>query len=286
MKVDSTASIDCKDAPAQLTASDVTSLFISDDTKFNIRPSDGDTVLFTFLPVLSYDYPVQSNTECIKACCKDVMDTVAKVSLCEGKTYTLPDGYAAKDSGTYYISYKTSKGCDSIAFYHVTVTKNPASLTLSGERCLEGKDSVVLKATGGFAAYNWMNVTGKDSLYTIKRPGLYWVGTSNGCGAKRDSIEVFAKCEFAVYMPNAFTPNGDGLNDRFRVPPSNQNKLVRLQIFNRWGGKVFETADAAKGWDGRWKGKDQPTGVYVYFLSMETLNRKPLTQRGTVTLIR
>ena len=286
MKVDSTASIDCKEGSDQLFTNDVTSLFVAENILLNVKASDEDTLLFSFSPVLDYNYPLEANIECNKACCKDVMDTVVKTTLCEGSVYTLPDGYAVKDSGTYYISYKTAKGCDSVAFYHILFIKNPASLKIKGDECLEGKDTIMLKATSGFEKYNWINNITVDSNYLVTRPGIYWVSVSNSCGVKRDSIEIFDECEFPIYIPTAFTPDGNGLNDVFRVPLSNKNKFIRLQVYNRWGEKVFETKDISKGWDGSLKGKLQPVGVYVYFLNMESLNGNKITKHGVITLIR
>lgn len=286
MKVDSTASIDCKEGSAQLFANDVTSLFVSENTLLNVKASDADTVLFSLSYTENYNYPLEANTECIKACCKDVMDTVVTTTLCEGSIYTLPDGYAVKDSGTYYISYKTAKGCDSVAFYHILFIKNPASLRVKGDECFAGKDTILLKATSGFERYNWVNNITADSSYSVIRPGIYWVGVSNSCGVNRDSIEIFDQCEFPIYIPTAFTPDGNGLNDVFRVPPENKNKFKRLQVYNRWGQKIFETKDISKGWDGKFRGKLQPTGVYIYLLNMESLKGNQLMKQGTITLIR
>jgi gliding motility-associated-like protein len=131
-----------------------------------------------------------------------------------------------------------------------------------------------------------MNNITADSSYFATRTGIYWVGVSNSCGFKRDSTEVFDKCNFSIYMPSAFTPNNDGLNDFFRVPPSNQNKFIRLQVYNRWGQQVFETKDISKGWNGMSERQLQPVGVYIYFLTMESLNGNKITKQGTVALIR
>ncbi len=252
----------------------------------NNKPSIEDTVLFFSFPALSYDYPVQSSLECIKTCCEDIIDTTVNKTICSGETYILPDGYVVKDSGTYYSSYKTTKGCDSIASYHFNVIKNPGLLKLTGSLCFEGVDSIVISATGGFDKYNWSNNVSDDSLSIITRPGIYWVEVSNGCGSKRDSIEIFEKCDFPVYIPNAFTPNGDGLNDVFRIPPQNQNKLIKLSIYNRWGKKVFETTEEGSGWDGKVNNVPQPNGVYLYLVIMKELSGKPIKLKGEVTLIR
>ena len=191
-----------------------------------------------------------------------------------------------KDSGTYNVVYKTQKGCDSIVPYYVTVLKNPASLSLGNDTCLEEKDSIVLKATGGFTSYTWINTTTNDSTLKVTQPGKYWVEVSNSCGTKRDSIEVFKNCDFEIYMPNAFTPNGDGLNDYFGVSGFNKNRLIKLKIYNRWGRLIFETNDINKRWDGRHKKLPQPVGIYIYYVEMESLKGKRITKKGSVTLIR
>lgn len=88
-----------------------------------------------------------------------------------------------------------------------------------------------------------------------------------------------------LYIPSAFTPNGDGLNDVFRIPVGSNLKLVDFSIFNRWGERIFITKDAAKGWDGRAKGRMQEAGVYIYSIK-GTQDGKPVTIKGTVTLVR
>jgi gliding motility-associated-like protein len=286
MKVDSTLSINCKQANTQLSANDISSLFAAEDTKFLINVSYVDTVLFSDVPALEFDYPVAATTECIKTCCIDVTEAAANVTICSNRSYTLTDGYNVKDSGTYYVEYKLSSGCDSIAYYHISVIKDPSSLQIKGEYCLEGKDSVVLYATGGFDSYMWNNAVTPDSMYKVSHPGIFSVSVNNSCGFNTISIEVFNKCEFPFYIPNAFTPNGDGLNDVFRIPSSNMYKLIKLTVYNRFGQKIFETTDKAKGWNGTYKNKIQAADGYVYLIMMETLNGKKVKAYGTVMLIR
>jgi gliding motility-associated-like protein len=87
-------------------------------------------------------------------------------------------------------------------------------------------------------------------------------------------------------MPNAFTPNNDGKNDRFGLPPSNNNVLINFSIYNRWGTRVFTSADRHSMWDGTIAGIPQPTGVYVYHLLMKGLSGDRFEKKGTVLLIR
>ena len=88
-------------------------------------------------------------------------------------------------------------------------------------------------------------------------------------------------------MPGAFTPNGDGKNDLFRIPPSLAVKISGFAVFDRWGTRVFYTTNSAAGWDGTLRGQPQPTGTYVWTIAyQDLLTGKPSQARGTVILIR
>jgi len=88
-----------------------------------------------------------------------------------------------------------------------------------------------------------------------------------------------------MYIPNAFTPNNDGVNDVLYVRGICLQSLT-FMVFNRWGEKVFETLDQTKGWDGTYKGEEMNTGVFVYRLEGKTYDGKSFQLKGNVTLIR
>ena len=241
--------------------------------------------------IISTSHSVVQNISCHYEyqCCKDVIDSlhVHNISLCENETYMLPDSTIAKDSGTYYLPLKTEKGCDSIVLYNVKVLKSPSHLEISPDTCLNNIASIKITATGGYDNYLWNNLTTTtDSFFFVSFPGNYSVKVENKCGAKSDTVHVYDECDFPIYFPTAFTPNGDFLNDQLRVPQANRNKLVRLRIYNRWGEIVFSTTITGKGWDGTFKGRPQPAGVYAYYLEMRGLSGHKLDQKGTVVLIR
>lgn len=100
---------------------------------------------------------------------------------------------------------------------------------------------------------------------------------------KQNYIEVIRQSSF--FVPNAFTPNGDGKNERFKVL-GRAIKDIQLQIFNRWGEKVFESYDKKEGWDGTYKGKKMPAGVYTYIVKVQFYDRGSIMQKGSVTLLR
>jgi len=88
-----------------------------------------------------------------------------------------------------------------------------------------------------------------------------------------------------IFIPNSFTPNGDGLNDVLRVY-GYVIKDLRFMIFNQWGEKVFETRSQVNGWDGRYKGKLQPSGVYMYVCEMVLADGRKIQKKGSINLIR
>jgi gliding motility-associated-like protein len=108
------------------------------------------------------------------------------------------------------------------------------------------------------------------------------VVNDKGCtGTALAIVKVFTQ----LYMPAAFTPNNDGVNDLYRIPPSSVITLKEFTIYNRWGTRVFITKDMERGWDGTIGGKQQDSGVYVYYVRA-IVNGKETTLRGNFMLVR
>jgi len=158
---------------------------------------------------------------------------------------------------------------------------------------------VTLAATGSADIVQW-EWTPADYLSctdcaqpvcTPKKPETYQVLVTNdvGCHA-RDTVGVKLLCiEANVRIPEAFSPNGDGHNDRFNILGIGQ--VDHLVIYDRWGVMVFErdhyyTADADAQWDGTFHGQPAPTGVYAYFVQLSCPSGGSFTRKGTVVLVR
>lgn len=115
------------------------------------------------------------------------------------------------------------------------------------------------------------------------------VTNSDGCVAS-DKIAIALNCKDSkVYIPNAFTPNKDGKNDKFHISGSGITKANYLRIFNRFGQLVFERKnfsleDRANDWDGYFKGQQVPAGTYVYFLEMNCLDQV-ITRKGSLVVV-
>jgi gliding motility-associated-like protein len=117
------------------------------------------------------------------------------------------------------------------------------------------------------------------------------VRNDGGCEAS-DEITIHAICNGAnLFIPNTFSPNSDGKNEKFYLRGSGLNTIKSLRIYNRWGEIVFtatnfEANDASAGWDGMYKGKALPPDVYVYTCEVICQNNEILTYHGNVTLLR
>ncbi|MDG1797044.1 MAG: gliding motility-associated C-terminal domain-containing protein [Flavobacteriales bacterium] len=91
---------------------------------------------------------------------------------------------------------------------------------------------------------------------------------------------------YSLYSPTAFSPDGDGINDLFKVYGQGMSDF-KIEIFNRWGQMIYKSFELSKGWDGTFKGKNLPTGSYVYKIkTSEYSEDKKLVKTGTVALVR
>ena len=105
------------------------------------------------------------------------------------------------------------------------------------------------------ATYSWQDGSSLKN-FDVHNPGVYWLKMTNDCGSNTDTVLVEKGiCE--VYIPNAFTPNGDGLNDLFKVMVGGDLTDFQMQVYNRWGQLVFESKQISKGWNGYYKSELQ-----------------------------
>jgi gliding motility-associated-like protein len=165
-----------------------------------------------------------------------------------------------------------------------------------GEICLGEQLNLSASTTGGFSGntFAWSIVQGNflDSLHnsnsqnasvfaTTESTNIYAVTVTDLCGnMASDTViyDVTNNCELII--PNVFTPNGDGINDEFKVV-GNGLSSYSITIFNRWGTKVFESTDVTEGWDGG----GSNDGTYFYILKAKTKNDKEFDNQGYIQLL-
>ena len=177
-------------------------------------------------------------------------------TICQGQNY-----FGHTTGGAYSDTYTAANGCDSIRFVNLTVLVN-ARPNLGADAKLCPGDSLII-TPGSFATYLWQDGS-SQSKFTVKQPGLYSVNISNRCGHASDDILItLQSCD--VIFPTAFTPNGDGINDRFVALNAYNLPSYKLSIYNRLGQKVFFTNDYNKGWDGKYKGQAADSNVFIWY---------------------
>jgi gliding motility-associated-like protein len=150
-------------------------------------------------------------------------------------------------------------------------------------------DSVLLDVTQPFdAIYEW-NTGSTSSVLQIVTPGQYAVTVMTDCYQAEGSIEVLqsADCDPQIFVPNVFSPNGDGVNDVWEVliDPSIDVIGIEYSVFDRWGNAVFRATSIPVEWDGSFKGNAVLPGVYVYVLKLIDED-EARTLSGSLTLVR
>jgi gliding motility-associated-like protein len=126
-------------------------------------------------------------------------------------------------------------------------------------------------------------VTGLNPLQTVSL-----IVRATGAVSCQQSVSAAVEAKTLpgqIYIPNAFSPNGDGLNDILLVY-GYTIKEMRFLIFNQWGEKIFESNNQATGWDGKYKGKSQPSGVYMYVCELILNDGKKEVRKGSINLVR
>lgn len=194
---------------------------------------------------------------------------------------------------TTLVVYSTG-GCPDTARKTITLVRVPEVRFSTNYTCgtMSNADTIYfdklvrLAVDNNYDKYTWS--TGDITPYIlVQKEGWYGVTIENGnlCSSS-DSI-MMIDCNLNFDMPNAFTPNSDGINDYFR-PVTQTEKVYQfiMKIYSRWGQQIFETRDVSKGWDGMINGSVAPAGVYRYILSYSNRAGESKNQEGLVTLLR
>lgn len=209
--------------------------------------------------------------------------------ICKGFNYQLPNGNTINQSGKYIDSFRTTLGCDSIITTNLIVKDTLQTVFIGNDTTICDIDKILIELNyPTYANYVWQD-SSTTSNYTINKDGLYYVKVYDGCTQTNDTINVKTKdCTCYFYIPTAFSPNNDGINDVF-------SPFIRceyytgysLTIFNRWSELVFKTNDINIGWNGFSKNEIQATDSYEYFLEyFDVLRNERIIKKGIITLIR
>jgi gliding motility-associated-like protein len=197
------------------------------------------------------------------------------------------------DSTIYKVVVTNSGGCQDSAFLPIDVYKPPV-ITAGEDKIIIDGDTAVLDGSvkGTAINYYWSPPDHINDVNAMK-PKVYPVqditytlsaSSTLGCGSATDNVTV--TIFKGLFIPNSFTPNGDGLNDRFRIKAFDNYKILKFVIYNRWGSMIYNSTNATDGWDGNYKSYPQPMGAYIYIIEMQNSNGEKFDKKGTVQLLR
>ena len=198
-------------------------------------------------------------------------------------------------AGNYNLVIQDNEGCTNEVKNIIIADPDPITLRtalVSNVSCADVTNGrITLSVTGGFPPYTY-SIPGytaqSDSVFRQLDAGQYQyrITDSHGCSVEGDVTITKEWRGCAVFVPNAFSPNRDGINDLFRTKVNDEVSNFRMAIYGRWGQLVFETYDPERGWDGKQKGVDQPTGSYLYVITFTDSKAQLRKEQGTVLLIR
>lgn len=189
--------------------------------------------------------------------------------------------------GTYYVRVFDMNGCTGTDTSILTTLLPLPKNFLPADSAICTYGSLMIKADPSYLNYLWSNGSGETHL-TVALPGLYWLEVTDNNQCKgRDSITIIPKqCFKGLFFPNTFTPNGDSKNDLFKPVGYGTLKQFELRILNRYGETVFITKNITTGWDGKFKGTIQNTGVFTWICTYQIDQQMVTIEKGTVLLLR
>ncbi|NVO02011.1 MAG: gliding motility-associated C-terminal domain-containing protein [Bacteroidetes bacterium] len=223
--------------------------------------------------------------------------TAATLTATGGNSYEWDNGsltpsinVSPTSSATYSVT-ASNFGCTNTASITVNIS-NPFFLNAGPDVSIEIGETTQLSATGG-NSYFWSPATGlsctncSDPLAAPTTTTTYYLTSLNSTGCEnKDTLNIFVDAECGlVYVPSAFSPNGNSKNDILYVRGKCISEMT-FSVFDRWGEKVFESTDKSIGWDGYYKGSLMNSQVFVYYLTAKLFTGEIKKMQGNITLIR
>ncbi|MFT3910630.1 MAG: gliding motility-associated C-terminal domain-containing protein [Ferruginibacter sp.] len=173
--------------------------------------------------------------------------------------------FSISEAGIYWVQVTDMNNCTSTDSIRINNLLPIPSDFLKPLDYVCEFEKIQLTATNVYTHYLWSNGSEEPAI-SINQPGNYILTVRDGAGCSgSDTITIVAKdCIEGIFIPNAFTPNGDNINDLFKVKIFGELISFQLEIFNRWGEKIFSTNNPNQGWDGNINRGNSDMGVYIW----------------------
>lgn len=190
--------------------------------------------------------------------------------------------------GVYKVYVRNEEGCGKNFIFTVDTTPLPTLNRPDDSLVCEGMPILIGNQREMETSYRWNTGDTTPSLI-VHNSGNYILAAENHCGITTDTVQYsFVKCNFCLFVPNAFSPNGDGRNDVLKITPTCLFETFKLLVFNRYGQLVYNSYSLNDSWDGTFNGSPADAGTYFYSVEAkyEDKSRGTLSQKGDVTLLR
>ena len=218
-------------------------------------------------------------------------------AISPGSTINANGTFSGLPSGIYQITVSDVNGCTNTVEAEL---QSPLPLLFDHPLYLSdscGSNSagrLICYVKGGTGAYSFVLnpgnvIAGNNGTYENLGAGNYTITVhdANNCSSVTNIQIAERICCENVFIPNAFSPNGDGLNDEFSMKGTNGIELVFFRIYNRWGQVVFEAQNLFDSWNGNYKGTECDLGTYYYEVRYRCLSSNQIYfKKGDLILIR
>ncbi len=194
--------------------------------------------------------------------------------------------FTVSNIGTYWVQVTDIRGCRGLDSLLILSISDTAVNIIDPTFEVCANNPSYIKSTRPFNNYLWSTGSSADSVL-ITQPGIYTLTITNNAGCKSsENFRVYNKeCFTDILFPNTFTPNDDRNNETFKALGFVNFESYKLEIFNRYGSKIFTSRDQLIGWNGTWKGVKQELGTYVWICTYK-LRGVTSMMKGTVLLLR
>ena len=286
MDRDSIVNWECSTNPGVVIAQDSLLMITPFTTSTYYAYNAADTVSFT---VKVYNNPIVNLGNDTTLCQGQSLFLNAACPNCtyQWQDYSFASTYNITHQGSYWAKVTSNNNCvasDTINVNYIS----PPSIDLSKDTILCDGTLFIVNIPNGSYKLKWYDGDTINYHRIFNQSGSYNIVLENQCGTLSKDFElIYNNCDCYIYFPNAFTPDGDGLNEYFCSLFSCKFDSYQLYIYNRWGQLVFESTKPEICWDGKLNNKEVETGVYVWALKYKGPDTKgEQSKHGTVTLIR
>lgn len=264
-----------------------------------------------------YQYNLVSSSDLVQIYCSDtsicphdsVIFSVSNTELIDSWVWNFGDGtdmvtdasqitHQYNEPGSYAATLITNTVNDCVDTFQLDIKVNPLpdvsiKIAPTEKEVLCVGDTVKFFGTGA-DSYFWSNSLNSEiintdtfRLYLFDYTGTVWVNgvDINGCADSAATTLTAEPC-CTLLMPNAFSPNSDGINDVFGPVTNGHPKDYQFQVFNRWGERIFIGFKAEDKWDGTFRGKPAEEGIYFYQLNGTCVNGEKIHQKGDFVLVK